>query len=506
MIIMSADYLIFNDVSFAYDTMTLPLLTGINASFNRGWTGIIGANGTGKTTLLRLASGELHPGGGQIEGSENAVYCRQRTDDAPLALNEMINSSDSSACRIRGRLGVEPDWYERWETLSHGERKRAQIAVAIWAEPAILAVDEPTNHLDADAKNHLFQTLCSFNRIGLLVSHDRELLDNLCHQCLFIDPPDTVLRPGNYTQGMLQKKKEEENLQGLYEVKKQAYIKLKEETTKRRRVADKSHRMRSKRGLDIKDHDSRFKKNLARISNKDGHGGKLLNQLGGRLKQAREELEGIQLKKKYDTGIWVSGEKSRGDYLFNLKNNIIDFGGNGSLSFPDLIMHPSDRIALTGLNGSGKSTLLAHIISRLNPDDDRLTYIPQEISMESSKKIMAKAKKLSGVKLGRMMAVVSRLGSRPERLLDSLEPSPGEIRKVMLATGIANEPHLIIMDEPTNHMDLPSIECLEKALNDCPCGLLMVSHDRMLLERLTTGKWNITKRKQEKKQFVLSVS
>ena len=90
-----------------------------------------------------------------------------------------------------------------------------------------------------------------------------------------------------------------------------------------------------------------------------------------------------------------------------------------------------------------------------------------------------------------MMTAVSRLGSRPHRLLESAEPSPGEIRKILLALGIARVPHLIVMDEPTNHLDLPSIECLEEALDGCPCGLLLVSHDERFLARLTTTRWRI---------------
>jgi ATPase subunit of ABC transporter with duplicated ATPase domains len=90
------------------------------------------------------------------------------------------------------------------------------------------------------------------------------------------------------------------------------------------------------------------------------------------------------------------------------------------------------------------------------------------------------------------MTIVSRLGSRPRRLLESDEPSPGEIRKILLATGIARGPHLIVMDEPTNHMDLPSIECLETALSDCPCGLLLVSHDTRFLHALATVNWHLT--------------
>jgi ATPase subunit of ABC transporter with duplicated ATPase domains len=96
-------------------------------------------------------------------------------------------------------------------------------------------------------------------------------------------------------------------------------------------------------------------------------------------------------------------------------------------------------------------------------------------------------------RLGRVMTVVSCLGSRPAQLLESQEPSPGEMRKIALALGISLEPHLIVMDEPTNHMDLPSIRCMEEAIAGCPCGLVLVSHDNAFLERLTDMRWDIVK-------------
>ena len=89
------------------------------------------------------------------------------------------------------------------------------------------------------------------------------------------------------------------------------------------------------------------------------------------------------------------------------------------------------------------------------------------------------------------MTLISRLGSRPGRLLASTTPSPGEIRKILLARGVERGPHLIVMDEPTNHLDLPSIECLENALAEAPCALLLVSHDERFLARLTTVRWTL---------------
>ena len=96
---------------------------------------------------------------------------------------------DGAAWQLKGRLALEADWLERWESLSHGERKRAQIAVALWLEPPVLAVDEPTNHIDTQARALLEGALRDYRGVGLLVSHDRDLLDRLCRQCLFLDPP-----------------------------------------------------------------------------------------------------------------------------------------------------------------------------------------------------------------------------------------------------------------------------------------------------------------------------
>jgi macrolide transport system ATP-binding/permease protein len=120
-----------------------------------------------------------------------------------------------------------------------------------------------------------------------------------------------------------------------------------------------------------------------------------------------------------------------------------------------------------------------------------LTYLPQEIDLRSSCEILEEVRRQPPEILGKIMTVASRLDSRPARLVESVEPSPGELRKLLLGLGIALQPHLIIMDEPTNHLDLPSIECLEEALENCPCGLLLVSHDERFLQRLTRTRWHI---------------
>jgi ATPase subunit of ABC transporter with duplicated ATPase domains len=261
--------------------------------------------------------------------------------------------------------------------------------------------------------------------------------------------------------------------------------------------------MRSKKGLARHDRDGRAKINAARVSGKDGAAGRRLRQLDGRIAQARDRVDAIQVKKVYTLGIWMPGAVSRRNTLFSIAATELDLGEGRTLAIPDLVMTPTDRIAITGPNGAGKSTLIRYLLRRLNVDPERLTYIPQEIDIAASREIIGSVRALPRKQLGQAMIVVSRLGSQPSRVLETAEPSPGETRKILLAAGIASEPHLIIMDEPTNHLDLPSIACLETALTDCPCGLLLVSHDARFLDALTVRRWRIAEDQAMRGRFTL---
>jgi len=136
---------------------------------------------------------------------------------------------------------------------------------------------------------------------------------------------------------------------------------------------------------------------------------------------------------------------------------------------------------------------------------EQRTYVPQEIDVGQSRDLLDQARQLPASQLGHLMNIVSRLGSRPDRLLASDEPSPGETRKLMLALGMVHTPHIIVMDEPTNHMDLPSIEAVETALSDCPCALLLVSHDTRFLQRLTQTTWHISPDPETTNSFTLHI-
>jgi macrolide transport system ATP-binding/permease protein len=483
--------IVFEKVSYRYEAMTDFLFSSASISFQPGWTGIVGANGAGKTTVLKLACGLLEPSCGVVQFPAHTVYCAQRTDKAPETLALLLGTKDRWACEIKGRLNVLEDWNERWDSLSHGERKRAQIAVALWREPEVLALDEPTNHIDADARALLISALNEYRGIGLLVSHDREMLDSLCRSCLFVEPPKVMMRPGNYSSGHREALREEEYVRSRKQSAKQQVARMRTEAQRRVAAAQAAQRNRSKKDLDLRDHDGRRKIDFGRWSGVDAQAPRLARRMQDRLERAQQAAAEITVRKEYELGIWLEGERCKRDTLFRLNAGALALGGSRKLHYPNLTMKPTDRIALTGANGAGKSTLIRHILCSMDLPPERLTYVPQEIDLASSCRILDEARRQPPETLGSIMTVVRRLGSRPAGLLESTEPSPGELRKLLLALGIALHPYLIIMDEPTNHLDLPSIECLENALIDCPCGLLLVSHDQQFLQKLTRIRWHI---------------
>jgi len=213
--------------------------------------------------------------------------------------------------------------------------------------------------------------------------------------------------------------------------------------------------------------------------------------LEGRIEHAQQAQNVGPLLRQADLGIPGAGSPAPQPTLLQLDAGSLPLGENRHLAFDEIIIQRSDRIALVGPNGSGKSTLVKHLLAHLSIPMDRRVYVPQEITAQESEAILEETKAQTGERLGRVLTWVNRLGSDPRRLLDSERPSPGEIRKLLLASHIALDPHLIVLDEPTNHMDLPSIECIEDALAEARCALLLVSHDEVFLGKLTTWRWSI---------------
>ena len=488
---MSKLFLKFSSVTFGYENSINDIFSDVSFQLTNGWTGLIGANGSGKTTLLKLASGLIKCGSGSIDFPLNVYYNEQRTDDPPNNFKELLESYGSHSIRLINELDIKPDWINRWDTLSHGERKRVQIACALASKPELLAVDEPTNHLDGKAKKMIYNSLKTFNGIGLIVSHDRDLLENLCGQFLFVESFGVDFRRGKLSEVLSQRKSENESSLKQLELKKLEINKLEKEYQRRSEIVDKSKNKMSKKNIDRKDRDAKGKVDLARLTGKDAIGGRLKTIMKSRVDNAKTELQNIEVPREFKTGIMLSGSFSHRNYLLNLEAGTLQLSTDKILTYNNLVIAPKDKIALTGENGCGKSSLICHIIKQLNADSEKITYIPQEISVEETKALLSEIRNLSNEQLGKLLIIISRLGSNAKRVLDTEIPSPGETRKLLLGLGITKNPHIIIMDEPTNHMDIVSIECLEDALQNVSCALLLVSHDRIFLDRVTQMNWEI---------------
>ena len=480
----------FSSITFAFEGQKA-IFNNLNLSFSKGWTGVLGANGAGKTSLLHLAMGLLCPQKGSILGASDCLYLSQRVDSPPEQLGDLTQITDGNAAKLCGLLQIGADWNSRWESLSPGEKKRAQAACALWTPPSVLLLDEPSNHLDLETKQILLPIFKQFKGVGILVSHDHSWLENLCSNLVWLEPDSKPLWAPNLEQleeAQTQKKTSQKN---EYNKVQSELNNLQQQSSHYRDLASRSHQLRSKRHIAKKDHDAKAKINAARVTGRDGTAGKLLNQLQGRAEQMGEKLQGIKIKRDYRGEISQGGERAKSNLLLQLPPGRLKMGDDVSLQYPQLEITPKDRIGIVGPNGAGKSTLLNFIVSKLDLPPNRVLTLPQEVTLEGNQEVVRQLKSTAQTEKGKLLSLVGRLGSDPKALLQSEFPSPGETRKLLIAKGLLLDPWLIVLDEPTNHLDLPSILALEQALALSPVALLLVSHDQNFLDRLCNQFWKI---------------
>jgi macrolide transport system ATP-binding/permease protein len=497
--------LCFTNVTFSYSTSQLPIINNLTVTLQKGWTGIFGANGIGKTTFAKLACGILLPDKGTINyTNKNTIgyYCEQETNILPRNCDDFFKDNDNYRGRLCSILEIKDDWIERWKSLSYGERKKLQIAIALWKNPDILALDEPTNHLDEKTSKSIIDTLQTYRGTGLIISHNRFLLDKLCNYCLFININNTVLRKGGISEGLLQEEKEEIQKERQYENSYDNFVKLEKSTIKLNQKLSLKKKSLSKKHLDLKDHDGKARIDGLRLQGKDAKGAKKLKNMQSRTIEAKMETEKVYFKRREIDGFSLKGEKAKCNYFLYIDKNKYKFNNGISISVPDLIIKPDDRIGIEGDNGTGKSTIINHIYNSLSLPSDKILYIPQEVEQDRILKIKNEIYMLNKYDLGKLLTIIYRLGSEPERIINTENPSPGEIRKILLGLGLLKTPMLIIMDEPTNHIDLPSVICLEKALNEFKGALLLVSHDQLFLNKITNIRWEISFKKGERRLII----
>lgn len=474
---------------YKYPDSTHYIYEDLNIEIHKGWSSIVGANGCGKTTLLKLITKELNPEDGSIVGNQLVYFCPQSTENEPRDLEEFQNTFNSKTFKIRNLLGIEDDWLYRWQSLSHGERKRIQIAMALFYESDVLVVDEPTNHLDITTKERVYQALKTYKGIGIIVSHDRRLLDTLCGHTILIKNSNVSATKANYTTTIQEQKKRQTAIRSQEKRDKLEIKKLQKTIEATEKKVAQSKKRLSKRAIDKNDRDTKEKNNLAKLTGKDKKDGQLIKSLESRKEKVVSNLS--KPEKEYEKGIFLQNKNKKNIFPFSFEKTILNITPDLKYTIPRLTIENGDKIWIKGENGSGKSTFLNHLISKLT--NDEYLYIPQEITEQKGRAIFQEILDLSNEKRGEIFTIITRLSSDPKALIQSKSPSPGEIRKLLIALNISKNPSMIILDEPTNHMDLDSILAIENALKEYDGVVVFVSHDEVFSKELANRVWECEK-------------
>ncbi|MEF2559631.1 MAG: ATP-binding cassette domain-containing protein [Eggerthellaceae bacterium] len=472
-------------IEYTFPESAEPVFGSITATFPSGWTGIIGNNGCGKSTLAHIVCGILHPTKGSLTPKLTSAYCTQDATEEPSALFDFACDYSPDAIHLRMSLNINDDMLWRFDELSTGEQKKIQVAVALWTNPQVLVLDEPTNHVDTTCREELIDILSQYKGIGVLISHDRELINSLVQQCLCFESGNTIMRPGTYREAKRQANSELRSLQQEKQQQKARIEKLKKEHGERARKAAQSNARRSARHLDKHDSDGRAKIGLAIVSGQDGKRATLARRMDDRLSHERAELSNSFIPKEYASTLWLETEPCARKTLLHVPAHTMTTPQGHLISVPAITLENTTHLGIKGPNGIGKTTLVTELHESLTQQNEhaplRMLYLKQEVTQKDRKEIARKVAQLNKEERGRLLSIVAQLNSDPEQILTGCTTSPGEARKIMLAYGIMMRPELIIMDEPTNHLDMNSIEALEKALRHYPGALILVSHDETFM-------------------------
>ena len=496
-----------------------PLFHGLDLAFGPGRTGLVGRNGCGKSTLLRLLAGELRPDSGTVTAAGSVGYLPQDLAlDAGLPVAEALGIApvrDALLAIERGDTSernfavVGDDWdvEERARAaleriglgavrldgrvgrLSGGETVLLGLAGLLLRRPEVLLLDEPTNNLDRDARRRLREAVSGWRGVLVLVSHDRELLE-LVDRTADLRDGEVHWYGGNFSAYQAALAVEQEAAGRMVRV---AEADLRRQ---QRELADTQVVLNHRKRYGQKMFDSkrepravmRLRKRQAQVS-----AGKLRNQQQEKVDGARERLTAAEAAVREDAAIRVdlaAGEVPAGRTVLTLTGVRPVRSAEGVRI--DLELRGPERIALTGGNGTGKTTLLRTLTGELDPLAGEvlravpLRLLPQRLdilddSLSVAGNVARFAPSATDNEIRARLARFLFRGGRADQQVATL--SGGERFRASLAALMLAEPapQLLILDEPTNNLDLASVAQLAAALAAYPGALLVVSHDEPFL-------------------------
>jgi len=454
-----------------------PLFEGLSFVLSEGdRVGLIGPNGAGKSTVLNILAGLLEPDEGDCirrKGLRVGYVPQHPAFEPDQTVGEVVaaaaGSDDHKAGIALSRAGFATP-STRADELSGGWRTRLAVACALVDDPDLVLLDEPTNHLDVDSTIWLESLLANDSMTFVVVSHDRYLLQNVARRMIDIDRiyPDGLLSiNGSYVE-LLEARDALLSNQASYQ--ESLANRVRREVAWLRR-GPKARTSKSKARIDAA-HRSLAELAESRQRTVSGSAGLELNASGRRTKR-----------------LW---------YCHGLSKR---FAEKAVIEDLELLLTPGKRLGVVGPIGSGKSTLLRMIVGELDPDagsirrvdDLRVVYFDQNRRGLDTNQTLKRALAPEGdavVYRDQPVHVVTwakRFLFRASQLEQPVSQlSGGERARVVLARLMLQPADLLVLDEPTNDLDIPTLEVLEESLLDFPGALVLVSHDRQLIDRVTT--------------------